>query len=157
QEARVTARIESEHVVQVVAAGVDAATGMPWLAMELLEGEDLAAYLARRGPVPVPELLAIMAQLGHALEAAHRLGVVHRDLKPENILIARSQQQGVPFKLKIRDFGIAKTVAEAQATASATATVGTPRYMAPEQTEANGIVTPATDVWALGLIAFQLL
>jgi formylglycine-generating enzyme required for sulfatase activity/serine/threonine protein kinase len=155
QEARVAARIESEHVVEVIGAGVDAATGTPWLAMELLQGEELAAYVARRGPLPAAEVLEIFAQLTHALGAAHRAGIVHRDLKPENVFLATSRRSGAAFTVKILDFGIAKMTAEAQT--SATAALGTPLWMAPEQAESRGTITPAADVWALGLIAFRLL
>ncbi|WP_437300543.1 serine/threonine-protein kinase [Sorangium sp. So ce426] len=157
QEARVGARIESDHVVEVVAAGVDPATQTPWLAMELLDGADLSAVMAQRGALPPDEVRDLMGQLCHALGAAHRAGVVHRDLKPENIFIARPRQQNVRFKVKVLDFGVAKIVAEARATTSITASVGTPLWMAPEQTELAAQVVPASDVWALGLLAFYLL
>ncbi len=80
QEARIGARIASDHVVDVIAAGIDPTSGAPWLAMELLDGEDLAALVARRGALPPGEALEIVAQLVHALTAAHAAGVVHRDL-----------------------------------------------------------------------------
>jgi serine/threonine protein kinase len=154
QEARVGALIESEHVVEVVGAGVDSTTKMPWLAMELLVGDDLSQVVAQRGPLGVPEVLVIFEQLCHAVGAAHRAGIVHRDLKPENIFLARSRRAGGEFTVKVLDFGIAKIVAEAKT--SRTAPVGSPMWMAPEQTDGSKI-TPATDVWALGLIAFNLL
>ncbi|WP_437282399.1 serine/threonine-protein kinase [Sorangium sp. So ce375] len=157
QEARVGARIESDHVVEVVAAGVDPATQTPWLAMELLDGADLSAVMAQRGALPPDEVRELMGQLCHALGAAHRAGVVHRDLKPENIFIARPRQQNVRFKVKVLDFGVAKIVAEARATTAVTASVGTPLWMAPEQTELAAQVAPASDVWAIGLLAFYLL
>ncbi|WP_437693244.1 serine/threonine-protein kinase [Sorangium sp. So ce176] len=157
QEARVGARIESDHVVEVVAAGVDPATQTPWLAMELLDGSDLAAVVAQRGPLPPDEVRELMGQLCHALAAAHRAGVVHRDIKPENVFIARPRQQNVRFKVKVLDFGVAKVVAETRATSSMTASVGTPLWMAPEQTELAAQVTPASDVWSLGLLVFYLL
>ncbi|WP_437650570.1 protein kinase domain-containing protein [Sorangium sp. So ce362] len=157
QEARVGARIESDHVVEVVAAGVDPVTQTPWLAMELLDGADLSAVVAQRGALPPDEVRELMGQLCHALAAAHRAGVVHRDLKPENVFVARPRQQNVRFKVKVLDFGVAKIVAEARATTAVTASVGTPLWMAPEQTEAGQHVTPASDVWALGLLAFTLL
>ncbi|HEY3821629.1 MAG TPA: ImcF-related family protein [Polyangiaceae bacterium] len=155
QEARVGARIESDHVVEVVAAGVDAATGTPWLAMELLGGTDLAKRVRERGSMPSSEVLEIFSQLCHALGAAHAAGVVHRDLKPENIFLAVPRRPGVPFTVKILDFGIAKVVAEAQT--KETAAVGSPIWMSPEQTSHEEGVSTATDVWALGLIAFHLL
>jgi serine/threonine protein kinase len=94
REAQVSARIESDHVVEVIAAGVDRASGTPWLCMELLRGEDLAARLAR-GPLAPAETREIVRQLGHALGAAHRAGIVHRDLKPENLFLAVSRREGV--------------------------------------------------------------
>ncbi len=153
QEARIGSRIKSSHVVEVIAAGVEDKSGMPWLAMELLEGEDLAAHVGRRGALPVGEVERILSELCHALAAAHAVNVVHRDLKPENVFLARSHQQGAQTIVKLLDLGIAKTVAEAQL--KDTAAVGTPLWMAPEQT--GGTVTPRTDVWALGLLAFWML
>ncbi len=155
QEARVGARIPSEHVVDVIAAGVDAETAVPWLAMELLEGEDLATYAARRGPLPPHEVLDVFEQLCHAIAAGHRSGVVHRDLKPENIFLAKGRRAGAAYTVKVLDFGIAKVVAEAQA--NTTSNVGTPLWMAPEQADARAAIGPAADVWSLGLIAFRLL
>jgi len=155
QEARAGARIESDHVVDVVAAGVDDSDGTPWLVMEFLKGVDLAKHLERRGPLPPAEVLEIFRQMGHALAAAHRAGLVHRDLKPENIFLAESRREGAPFTVKVLDFGIAKALADAPG--RATMAMGTPYWMAPEQTEASNIIQPATDVWALGLIAYSLL
>jgi serine/threonine protein kinase len=153
QEARVGSQIRSEHVVQVIAAGIDAEKGLPWLAMELLEGVDLAAHVASRGSLGLTEAGEIMKQLCHGLGAAHAAGIVHRDLKPENVFLARTHRDGAEITVKLLDLGIAKIVAEAQP--SATAAVGTPLWMAPEQ--AGGEVSPATDVWALGLLAFWML
>ncbi|HEY4156793.1 MAG TPA: protein kinase [Polyangiaceae bacterium] len=154
QEARVASRIESEHVVEVVGAGVDAASHVPWLAMELLRGEDLSQLVERRGALALGEVLALFEQLCHALGAAHDQGVVHRDLKPENVFLAESRRAGAAYTVKVLDFGIAKVLAEANT--KRTAAMGSPMWMAPEQTEQSA-VTPATDVWALGLIAFWLL
>lgn len=156
QEAKIGARIASDHIVEVVGAGVDATLGTPWIAMELLQGETLAEMLARRGALPPRDARVLFAQIGHALAAAHRAGVVHRDLKPENIYIARVQQLGVDFKVKILDLGIAKLFEEVKASQTGTLSLGTPRYMAPEQTGGQPI-TPQTDVWAIGLVAFQVL
>jgi formylglycine-generating enzyme required for sulfatase activity/tRNA A-37 threonylcarbamoyl transferase component Bud32 len=156
QEAQIGARIESEHVVEVVDAGVDERTGMPWLAMELLEGQDLAQRIERGGPIPVGEAREIISQLCHALEAGHKVGIVHRDLKPENIFIAKARRVGVPFTVKVLDFGIAKILEDAR-TRNQTSAIGTPLWMAPEQTEASNRITPASDVWALGLVVFRML
>ena len=157
QEARAGARIKSEHVVEVVSAGVDDDTGIPWLAMELLDGEELSARMQRLGRLPPSDVLEIFRQLCHGLAEAHRAGLIHRDLKPENIFVANSRRQNVPFTVKILDFGVAKLALESATQMDGTRPVGTPRWMAPEQSEHGGHVTPATDVWALGLIAFYCL
>ena len=156
QEARVGAHIPSEHVVEVIAAGVDSPTGLPFLVMELLEGEDLRHRIDHGGPMSADEVRAIFEQLCHAMAAAHEGGVVHRDLKPENVFLARSRRAGAGrLTVKVLDFGIAKLAAES-GTRSTKAAVGSPLWMAPEQT-APGPVTPAADVWALGLLAYEML
>jgi serine/threonine protein kinase len=159
QEARAGARIKSEHVVEVVAAGVDDETGIPWLAMELLDGEELSLRMRRTGRLPPSEVLEIFRQLGHGLGEAHRQGLVHRDLKPENLFIAVARSRSAPFTLKILDFGVAKLTQETMTAAQSAGTrpIGTPRWMAPEQSEEHAHIAPATDVWALGLIGFYLL
>ncbi len=154
QEARIGSLIQSEHVVEVVGAGVDQPTGLPWLAMELLEGEELARVVETRGALPIQDVLVIFEQLCHAVGAAHRVGVVHRDLKPENVFLAQAHRAGASYMVKVLDFGIAKIVAEAST--RQTAAMGSPIWMAPEQADQSPI-TPGTDVWALGLIAFYLL
>jgi serine/threonine protein kinase len=154
QEARVGALIESDHVVQVVAAGVDAPTGTPWLAMELLRGEDLGALMTRRGRLSRAEVMGILTQLCHALGAAHRAGVVHRDLKPENVFLGSARRADAASEVKVLDFGIARMVAEANT--PGTLNVGSPLWMAPEQTSEAEWIGPAVDVWALGLLAFHL-
>jgi serine/threonine protein kinase len=154
QEARIGATLDSDHIVEVVGAGIDDASGTPWLAMELLKGEDLAALVERRGALAPAEVAAVFEQLGHALGAAHAAKIVHRDLKPENVFLAIARRRDVPFTVKLLDFGIAKVVQESRA--STTQAMGSPLWMAPEQTEATGI-SPATDVWALGLLAYHLL
>jgi serine/threonine protein kinase len=155
QEARIGSKIESDHVIEVVGAGVDRSSGVPWLAMELLRGEDLASLVQRVGALPVPAARQILEQLCHAVGAAHAAGIVHRDLKPENVFIAEAKRTGSKFMVKVLDFGIAKVVAEAKTTQ--TAAVGSPMWMAPEQTARGGVIGPQTDVWAIGLIAFHLL
>jgi len=155
QEARVGAKIPSDHVVQVIAAGVDEASGAPFIAMELLEGEDLAATLARQGTLTPEEVGAILEPVCHALGAAHEAAIVHRDLKPENIFLSRAQGAGRSYDVKLLDFGIAKLTAEART--MATSAVGTPLWMAPEQTDPRAKIMPSADVWSLGLLAFAML
>ncbi len=154
QEAKIGARISSEHVVEVVGAGIDAATGMPWLAMELLEGETLDAAMRRRANFTPAETAQIFEQICHALSAAHEARIVHRDLKPENIFMARSHRVGTGARdVKILDFGVAKIVSENSN--KTTGALGTPMWLAPEQLQ--GQASTASDVWALGLIAFAML
>ncbi|HEX4513282.1 MAG TPA: serine/threonine-protein kinase, partial [Polyangiaceae bacterium] len=153
REAQVGARIASEHVVEVTAAGFDDETRLPYIAMELLEGETLHSYVKRRAYLPPSELLLVYQQLCHAMMAAHAAGIIHRDLKPENVFLALNRRAGgAPFVVKVLDFGIAKLAAEA-GTRGTTGAMGSPLWMAPEQTE-RGSITAAADVWALGLMAY---
>ena len=154
QEARTSSLIPSEHVVDVIAAGVDGPEHIPWLAMELLEGESLEDYLERSGPLSASQAHEILSQLAHALSAAHDLGVVHRDLKPDNIFLARSRISGREFMVKVLDFGLATVV---EATTRNTTALGSPLWMAPEQTQTNESISLGTDVWAIGLIVFRML
>ena len=156
-EARVSAGIRSAHVVEIIGAGVDPLTSTPWLAMELLDGETLQQRLDRTGVIHPRELAEMFAQIGEALGAAHDVGVVHRDLKPDNLYLTRDSSARFGWSLKILDFGIAKVLQDLRASATATAQLGTPLYMAPEQAESTGRVRAATDVWAVGLIAFYAL
>jgi serine/threonine protein kinase len=153
QEARTSSLIPSEHVVDVIDAGVEQGTGVPWLAMELLSGESLDAYLTKRSYLPPQEAFEILEQLCHALIAAHEIGVVHRDLKPDNLFLAQSRV-GAGFLVKVLDFGLAKVV---DPNSRNTVAMGTPFWMAPEQSQADAPISQAADVWALGLIAFKTL
>ncbi len=156
REARVSSMIESDHVVEVVGAGIDEESDVPWIAMELLQGDDLARYVAKRGRLSLDEVRAVAEHAGHALAAAHRAGVVHRDLKPANLFLATPRRAGVPFMLKILDFGIAKIV-DSQTSKATTNIIGSPLWMAPEQTDASAPIGPWTDVWSFGLIMFWAL
>ncbi len=159
KEARLLAEIESEsdHIVNVIAAGVDVTTQRPWLAMELLEGHDLSEVSDKRGPLHPAFVGVLVQQLCHALRCVHERNIVHRDLKPENIFICPPKRPGVAFTAKLLDFGIAKSLMQAQTQSMTTGAIGTPAWMAPEQALDTPWASPATDVWALGLIAFKLL
>src|SRR5690606_41010451 len=131
-EAQPAATLRSAHVVQVRDFGVDGST--PYLVMELLQGEDLAARLCRVGRLPPDALVEIMDQVARAVGRAHEAGIVHRDLKPENIFLVN---EGDHELVKVLDFGIAKSVAPGfvpSATRTGV-TMGTPYYMSPEQAE----------------------
>ena len=161
-EARITANVDSEYIVDVFDAGIDDATGMPFLVMELLNGEDLAKVLERTGPLAREQVVAYLRQVASALDKTHAAGIVHRDLKPENLFLTH-REDGTP-RVKILDFGISKVITDATGAdaasavnaANATRGLGTPLYMAPEQVLAH-TVSSATDLYALGLIAYTLL
>ncbi len=154
REAQVGAKIASEHVAQVIAAGVDRKLQLPWLAMELLEGQDLRDHVEEHGPIPPEKVLEVFEQLCHALGKAHAIGIVHRDLKPANVFLSASKSARGGTLVKVLDFGIARITAE-NITFSG-APLGTPSWMAPEQVLGDP-ATPASDVWSLGLLAFYLL
>ena len=155
REATVAAQIRSEHVVEVIAAGIDPASRLPWLAMELLDGLDLRRVVDLHDALSPTHASIVFTQLGHGLAAAHQAGVVHRDLKPENVFVARSHRAGADFTIKILDFGIAKLTSESVASTD-TAAIGSPMWMSPEQINAEPL-SARTDVWALGLLAFWAL
>ena len=157
REALVGQRLQSEHAVHVYeAGGFD--EGQPWLVMEHLEGTDLGKLLRRRGPLPVDEAAAHVVAACDAISEAHDLGVVHRDLKPANLFLARRPDGSTC--LKVLDFGISKvSFGEDPAALAVTQTgevIGSPAYMAPEQIRSFGQVDPRSDVWALGVILFEL-
>ncbi|WP_437318929.1 protein kinase domain-containing protein [Sorangium sp. So ce385] len=151
REARAPGLIGSPHIVEVLIAGVDAASGLPYLAMELLHGETLSARVEQSGPLPIAEARRVLEQLGRALEAAHDAGIVHRDLKPENVFLEAAEGGAAP-RVKLLDFGIAKVIADART--STTGALGTPLWMAPEQAHVSYAALPQSDVWAYGLVAF---
>jgi eukaryotic-like serine/threonine-protein kinase len=153
-EARVTGKVDSDFIVDVFDAGIDPSTAMPFLVMELLQGEELGEVLKRGGAVAAPSALMYLRQIASALDKTHAAGIVHRDLKPENIFLTH-REDGTP-RIKILDFGIAKVVSDANTGANATRSLGTPLYMAPEQVLGQN-VSPATDLYSLGLIAYTLL
>lgn len=159
-EARVTSRIVSEHIVQVIDAGVDRVSGDVFVVMELLRGMTLDERLVAHGALPAAEVAEHLRQVAVGLDKAHgnldREGratpIVHRDLKPNNIFIT-ARDDGQPL-LKILDFGAAKVLS--QTTKASGLIRGTPQFMASEQALGDPS-TPTTDIWALGLIAFYLL
>jgi len=165
-EARATAAVKSRHVVRVVDVEPDyvhAGMNLPYIVMELLEGQNLSEYLAQVRTIPVAELVWVMHQVSQALSLAHARGIVHRDLKPSNVFLASDDEGAVV--VKICDFGIAKLQGAAIADLAETGTLstttgeilGTPRYMAPEQLRRTASEGPTTDQWAFALIVFRAL
>ena len=173
-EARVTASLKSRHAVQVFDYGVTE-DGVPYLVMELLEGETLERRIARQGRLPVALTAALLQKAARALERAHALGIVHRDFKPENIMLVADDEEGGEA-VKVVDFGIAKLIGglddprsgahnltgpragRSPSSFSVTSTgVGTPFYMAPEQVHGTASLGPAVDIWAFGVVAYECL
>jgi eukaryotic-like serine/threonine-protein kinase len=151
REARLLAQIRHPGVVRFVAFGTTA-RGEPYLAMEWLEGETLAARLAR-GPLSVEETLVLARRLASALASAHEAGVVHRDIKPSNVLLVGRELD----QAKIIDFGIARFAPLATDVTRPGGVLGTPGYMAPEQARALREIDPGADVYALGCVLFRCL
>jgi serine/threonine protein kinase, bacterial len=146
-EARTVARLKDPGLVAVYDQGLDARH--PFLVMELIEGGTLRELLAERGPMPPYAVAAVLRPVLGGLAAAHRAGLVHRDVKPENVLIS---DDGV---VKIADFGLVRAVAAAGIT-SASVILGTAAYLSPEQVR-DGNATPRSDVYAVGIMAYELL
>jgi serine/threonine protein kinase, bacterial len=146
-EARTVARLKDPGLVAVYDQGLDAQH--PFLVMELIEGGTLRELLAERGPMPPHAVAAVLRPVLGGLAAAHRAGLVHRDVKPENVLIS---DDGV---VKIADFGLVRAVAAAGIT-SASVILGTAAYLSPEQVR-DGNATPSSDVYAVGIMAYELL
>jgi serine/threonine protein kinase len=154
REAKVATAIDSPNAVRVLDYGVDG--GLPFIVMELLEGETLAATLRRSGRITAVETFAIVDQVAKALARAHEIGVVHRDLKPANIFLSRASDGGITAK--VLDFGIAKIVDDETISRDLTETgavLGTPHYMSPEQIDGARYVDRRADLWSLAVIAFE--
>jgi serine/threonine-protein kinase len=153
REAQSAAALRSPHVVQILDHGAD--HGVPYIAMELLDGESLATRLDRVRTLSPPETASILTQVARAISKAHEAGIVHRDLKPDNVFIVKNDDEEVA---KVLDFGIAKNSGVALGPSSSTrsgALLGTPYYMSPEQAEGTRMVDFRTDIWAFGVIAFE--
>jgi serine/threonine-protein kinase len=155
REARAAAALKSEHVTRVLDLG-QLDSGEPYIVMELLEGSDLSAVLAERGPLPVVEVAAYLVQACDAIAEAHACGIVHRDLKPSNLFLTR-RRDGSPL-VKLMDFGISKVEGRPdESLTTSQDSLGTPHYMSPEQLLHTRDVDARSDVWALGVLAFRLL
>jgi eukaryotic-like serine/threonine-protein kinase len=146
REARTAARLAHPNVVQVFDAGED---GVPYIVMELVEGENLAEILKRRRRLPWQEAVELAGQACAALAHAHEHGIVHRDVKPQNLLV---RDDGT---LKITDFGIARAAEETRLTEAGTI-LGTAAYLSPEQAAAEE-VTPAADLYSLGAVLYEVI
>ena len=147
QEAQAAASLSHPNVVTVFDYGEDPSG--PFIAMEVIDGEDLATILKRSGVLPPRQAARIAAAVARALAAAHARGIVHRDVKPGNVLIGRDG------RVKVVDFGIARAVAEAQMTLPGT-TLGSVHYFSPEQARGEP-TTAASDIFSLGIVLYEML
>jgi serine/threonine-protein kinase len=151
REARAVARLKDHALVAVYDQGFDTSSehAHPFLVMELIEGGTLRELLAERGPMPPHAVAAVLSPILSGLAVAHRAGLVHRDIKPENVLISDEGD------VKIADFGLVRALAEAKIT-STSVILGTAAYLSPEQV-GSGDVGPRSDVYSVGVLAYELL
>ncbi len=153
REIALAARLQHPHVVPLLTAGD--AQGLPYFTMPLVEGESLRARLARQGELPLSEAIRLLREIASALSYAHERGIVHRDIKPDNVLLSGGSAM-------ITDFGVAKAISassnsEAGNTTSMGVALGTPAYMSPEQASADPGVDHRADIYAFGVMAYELL
>ena len=159
REAKAAGRLQHTNAVTVTDFG-ESHDGYVYLVMELLEGRTLREVLAKEAPLDPARAVSLMMQISAAVAAAHEAGIIHRDLKPANIFIV--QRADVPALVKVLDFGIAKLAAEmldddeVMTLTQVGAMIGTPRYMSPEQCDGLEL-TPASDVYSLGCILYEML
>jgi serine/threonine-protein kinase len=161
REARAAARLENEHVARVLDAGrVDEDT--PFIAMELLEGEDLAQHMKSRGPLPVQEAVVLVLEACEAIAEAHAMGVIHRDIKPSNLFLA-SRRDGSRL-VKVLDFGISKVTraldgatGDSRSMTATASALGSAWYMSPEQLQDAKHVDARSDIWSIGVVLHELL
>lgn len=157
REARAAAKIRGEHVCRVLDVG-SLEQGVPYMVMEYLDGCDLAQELTRRQRLPIDEVVDYVLQACEALAEAHAAGIVHRDLKPGNLFLAMAADG--TRRIKVLDFGVSKFLIESgsgsPALTKTSSLVGSPIYMAPEQFDGSKRVDERTDIWALGIVLYEL-
>ncbi len=156
REGRAAVSIQSEHIARVLDVGT-LETGQPFMVMEYLVGSDLGDLLKAQGALPIRDAVDYLLQACEAIAEAHMLGIVHRDLKPANIFVTR-RADGSPL-VKVLDFGLSKvTKADTlePSLTSANTVMGSPYYMSPEQVRSLKSIDARADIWALGVILYQL-
>ncbi|MEZ4296549.1 MAG: protein kinase [Polyangiaceae bacterium] len=156
REARACGRISHRNVVEIYDVG-QTESGEPFLVMQLLTGEPLSTRLKREKPLPPPLAAHIACEIARGLGAAHRAGIVHRDLKPANVFLHEPAGEQ-HIVLKVVDFGISKLTTEQDSTATSTGiALGSPAYMSPEQARGDRGLDARSDVWALGVVLYEML
>jgi serine/threonine-protein kinase len=154
QEARIVSELQSEHVVRIrEVGGLDAP--LPYIAMELLHGDDLAGLLRERGRLRMEEVRDLLTECCRGLKAAHERGIVHRDLKPQNLFL--HADEGGRERWKILDFGVSKLLSGRELSLPSERVIGTPTYMAPEQALGRAQVDARADLYALCVVAYRAL
>jgi serine/threonine-protein kinase len=153
REARAAVRLTSEHVARVHDVG-RLEDGLPYMVMEHLSGRDLAAILQSGGALPLQEAATLVLQACDAIAEAHALGIIHRDLKLSNLFLTRGGNDK-PC-LKVLDFGISKQADAREQLTRSGAVIGSPLYMSPEQIQDPKTVDTRTDIWAMGIVLYEL-
>ncbi len=152
REARLAASITHRNVVDIVDFGLTEPDHVPYMVMELLRGRALGEHLEASGPLAIPDAARIVSELLRGLAAVHDAGLVHRDLKPDNIFLVDDEDGAYP---KLVDFGLSRRVGRSDMTAQGII-LGTPDYMSPEQAEGASHIDARTDVYAMGVILYEL-
>ena len=166
KEARLLGGIQNEFVTRLIDSGMDG--GLHYLAMEYVDGTNLKDWMTGRDPLDEVTALSLVSNVARALANAHEAEVIHRDIKPENILLGRpasmpSEQANAlsvsDYHIKLSDFGIARSLEQSASmeVTRAGSLVGTPAFMSPEQCKGNGQVSPASDIYSLGITLYYLL
>lgn len=152
REAQTAARLSHPHIVPIHTVGEG--EGLVYFVMGYVDGESVAARIKRRGQLPVEEVRRIMKETADALSAAHALGVIHRDIKPDNVLL-----EGTRGRVMVTDFGIAKALSTASGATltGAGVAIGTPAFMSPEQAAGERDIDGRSDIYSLGIVAYQML
>jgi serine/threonine-protein kinase len=152
REARASAKMKSEHIARVTDVGT-LESGTPYMVMEYLEGEDLDMLLRRKRSLPIDQAVELVVQTCEVLSEAHEIGIVHCDLKPANLFCVK--RPGGRLSIKVLDFGISKLMTEDPTTARGI--MGSPAYMSPEQIRSAHSVDARADIWAIGVVLYELL